>query len=133
MSDSEGRSILMVISFLALAGVANGMLGLQSQMHWLVDVMESIIDNPLATAGDVDSYVNELRSLADVQIAKHFSASAQRYKRDLDKTSANVTNKGLCVQHVESFSVQFLSVRRRRGVTDLPNPRQRLLGVRLFW
>lgn len=43
--------------------------------------MESIIDNPLATAGDVDSYVNELRGLADVQIAKHFSASAQRYKR----------------------------------------------------
>lgn len=41
-------------------------------------------------------------------------------------------NKGFCIQHVESFSVQFLSVRWRHGFTNIPNPRQRLLVVRLF-
>ncbi|XP_042865449.1 uncharacterized protein LOC122249022 isoform X2 [Penaeus japonicus] len=92
MSDSESnRSISTIILLLTLASVSCAMLGSESNLKWLIEMSDSVTDNPLKTAGDVDNFVNEVHDIASVRIAKHFSASVRRHKRDLDRTSANVT------------------------------------------
>ncbi|XP_042857979.1 uncharacterized protein LOC122244197 [Penaeus japonicus] len=103
-------------------------------MPSVMELVDTIGDKQIRSVGDLDDYTNELFELAQIHIAKSFSAETRRYKRALDLTSVRINgteNFGFTMANPSDFGEQQLAGVTKLRVLSLPGKEYWVLGYGL--
>ncbi|XP_042894169.1 uncharacterized protein LOC122267999 [Penaeus japonicus] len=122
---------LMIIAVFALLGHTAAFV---LDMPLMMELVDTIGNKQMRSVGDLDDYTNELFELAQIHIAKSFSAETRRYKRALDLTSVRINgteNFGFTMANPSDFGEQQLAGVTKLRVLSLPGKEYWVLGYGL--